>query len=123
MNKASTAVILARVSTKEQEQGYSIDAQKQRLEEYCLHKDLDVIQIFEITESSNITNRKKFMNMISFVKKQKGVIAIVVDKVDRLQRSFNEYPILDELIKKTKSSYIFALKTITCMQSPMRTTS
>ena len=123
MKKANKAVILARVSTKEQEQGYSIDAQKQRLEEYCLHKDLGVIQIFEITESSNITNRKKFMNKIRFVKKQKGVIAIVVDKVDRLQRSFNEYPILDELIKKTKLRSISALKTITCIQNPMHTTS
>lgn len=33
--KAKQAVILARVSSKEQEDGYSIDAQKYRLQEYC----------------------------------------------------------------------------------------
>ena len=38
MIKANKAVILARVSTKEQEQGYSIDAQKQRLENIVFTK-------------------------------------------------------------------------------------
>jgi DNA invertase Pin-like site-specific DNA recombinase len=32
--RAKQAVILARVSTKEQETGYSIDAQRRRVEEY-----------------------------------------------------------------------------------------
>ncbi len=32
--KATKAVILVRVSTREQEEGYSIEAQKYRLEEY-----------------------------------------------------------------------------------------
>ena len=34
------AIILARVSTKEQEEGHSIAAQRQRLVEYCARKAL-----------------------------------------------------------------------------------
>ena len=93
--EAKLAVILARVSSKEQEEGYSIDAQKHRLEQYCLRKNLQVLKAFEITESSTTGDRKKFMEMIAFVKKQKQPVAIVADKVDRVQRSFREYPLLD----------------------------
>lgn len=46
------AVILARVSSKEQEDGYSLDAQKDRSMNYCNRNNLEVIKIFTITESS-----------------------------------------------------------------------
>lgn len=97
---ARKAVILARVSSKEQEEGYSIDAQKHRLETYCNRRGLSVIKTFEITESSTQGDRRKFMAMIKFVKSMREPVAIVADKVDRVQRSFKEYPLLDELIQK-----------------------
>ena len=100
--KARKAVILARVSSKEQEEGYSIEAQKHRLETYCARRDLNVIKTFEIVESSTSGDRKHFMAMVKFVKSQKETIALVADKVDRVQRSFKEYPLLDELIQKGK---------------------
>ncbi|WP_250311835.1 recombinase family protein [Rickettsia endosymbiont of Oedothorax gibbosus] len=62
-NKATNAIILVRVSTKEQEDGYSIEAQKHRLIEYCQRKNLQVIQIFEITESSSKGDRKQFTSV------------------------------------------------------------
>ena len=100
--QARNSVILARVSSKEQEEGYSIDAQKHRLKTYCLRRNLTPIKIFAIVESSTTGDRKQFMEMIKFVKSQKQPIAIVADKVDRVQRSFKEYPLLDELIQKGK---------------------
>lgn len=102
MTKAISSVILTRVSTREQEEGYSIDAQIHRLQEYCKRKNLRVIETFKIIESSTICHRKQFMEIIKFAKKQKEPIAIVADKVDRIQRSFQEYPILDPLIKEGK---------------------
>lgn len=100
--QAKKAVILARVSSREQEDGYSIDAQKHRLETYCLRRQLDVLRVFEITESSTRGDRGKFMELIKFCKAQKQTIAIVADKVDRVQRSFKEYPLLDSLIQDGK---------------------
>jgi len=99
---AKRAVILARVSSKEQEEGYSIDAQKHRLENYCSRHKITNIRTFEIVESSTSGDRRQFMDMIKFVKGQRETIAIVADKVDRVQRSFKEYPLLDELIQKGK---------------------
>jgi DNA invertase Pin-like site-specific DNA recombinase len=85
------AIILARVSTKEQEEGHSIGAQKQRLEDYCARKGLQVVRVFEIIESSTRGKRKEFAAMLEFAKAQKETVAIVADAVDRFQRSFTEY--------------------------------
>ncbi|GAB3515849.1 recombinase family protein [Emticicia fontis] len=98
--KTTKAVILTRVSDREQEDGYSIEAQKYRLETYCLRHGLKVEKTFEIVESSTVGSRTKFMDMIKFVKSYRETIAIVADKVDRVQRSFKEYPLLDALIQE-----------------------
>lgn len=100
--QAKKAVILARVSSKEQEEGYSIDAQKHRLETYCARRGLKIIETFSLVESSTSGDRNQFMAMIKFVKNQKQPIALVADKVDRVQRSFKEYPLLDALIQQGK---------------------
>ncbi len=44
------AIILARVSTKEQEEGHSIAGL--RLVDYCARKGLNVIKTYELVESS-----------------------------------------------------------------------
>src|SRR5690606_35050768 len=93
---------LARVSTKEQEEGHSINAQLQRLNEYCARRGLEVIQTFQIVESSTRGERKEFKRLVEFAKHQKETIAIVADAVDRIQRSFKESVYLDELIRKEK---------------------
>lgn len=96
------AVILTRVSTKEQEEGHSLPAQNTRLLGYCKRKGFDVVKSFQIIESSTKGKRKEFMQMIDFCKKQKEKIAIVADAVDRVQRSFKESVMLDDLIRQEK---------------------
>ena len=97
------AVIFTRVSSKEQEEGHSLKAQLKRLQEYCQRAGFDIIKEFEVSESSTIGDRKQFKEMIKFVqtesKKIKSRIRLVVDSVDRLQRSFKECPLIDELRK------------------------
>lgn len=99
---AKKAVIWTRVSSREQEEGYSLDAQKDRSTTYCRTKGLEILAVFEIVESSTRGTREQFYEMINFVKRQKSCIALVCDKVDRLQRSFREVPVLEELRKSRK---------------------
>ena len=96
------AIILTRVSTKMQEEGLSLLAQSNRLHEYAERKGLEIIKNFEIVESSTRGERKQFMEMINFCKKQRETIAIVADTVDRVQRSFKESVLLDELMRQNK---------------------
>lgn len=85
-----------------QEEGLSLAAQSSRLLEYAQRKDLEVIKTFEIIESSTRGDRKHFMEMINFCKRQKETIAIVADTVDRVQRSFKESVLLDDLMRQNK---------------------
>ena len=94
------AIIVARVSSKDQEDGQSIPAQVRRLTEYAAKKGLDVEHVFQITESSSKETRKEFSKIISYIKKSRQPTALVTDTVDRLQRSFRETPALDELRKQ-----------------------
>lgn len=96
------AIILARVSSREQEEGQSIPAQVRRLTDYAIRKNLRVTQTFQITESSTKETRKQFDQIIAVVKKAREPIALITDTVDRLQRSFRETPLLDEMRKQGK---------------------
>ena len=96
------AVAYARVSTREQEEGYSIEAQLTRLHKYCERRGLEIIKEFIIVESSTRGERENFYEMIDYIKKQKFPINLICDKVDRLQRSFREMPIIDDLRRKGK---------------------
>lgn len=94
------AVIFARVSSKDQEDGHSLDAQIQSCFEYAIKKEFKVAEQFKVVESSTANGRPEFSKMVNFVKKQSGQVVILCYCVDRLQRDFDEqYLELQKLIK------------------------
>ena len=93
------AIILARVSDEKQD---SNEAQITRILKYVQDRKLEEWKTFEIKESSTTGDRKKFQEIIDLVKTSKETIALVVDTVDRLQRSFKESVMLDEFRKDGK---------------------
>lgn len=107
MNQNLRAVVFARVSTREQAEGYSISGQLHRIEEYCKRKNIPIVATYTLTESSTKGPRDKFFEMLKFVGKQKFPVAIVCDKVDRLQRSFKEYHHIMDLIDNHKTQLHF----------------
>lgn len=87
------AILLARVSTKEQTEGFSLKAQVDRIEKYIDNKSTLTLEDkarFVFDESAHKTDRKKFDEMLQYVNanKKDGVVAICADKVDRLIRNF-----------------------------------
>jgi len=105
------AIIFARVSSKNQEEGYSLIAQVSRMQEYCKRNGLEVVYEFQLIETSISANRAFFCNMIECIKKQEEPIALVVDGIDRLQRSFKEIPIFKELRMSGKLALHFIKET------------
>ncbi len=93
------AIILARESDKNQD---SNDAQLSRILDYVKGKGLEEWKVIKLKESSTKGYRTKFQEIIEVIKKSKETIAVVVDTVDRLQRSFRESVIFDELRKEDK---------------------
>jgi DNA invertase Pin-like site-specific DNA recombinase len=97
------AIILARVSTEDQMiEGQSIPAQIARSREYAKRKGFDVISEYQFDESSMKDRRTKFEEVIKQIENSKEKIALIVETVDRLQRSFKESVMLDEYRKKDK---------------------
>lgn len=82
------AIILARVSTQEQEDaGNSIPAQIHRIEGYCQRKGFEIAKTFSFDESAYKSKRDEFDKTIEFLNKSKEVIAICCDKIDRFSRN------------------------------------
>ena len=96
------AVLLARVSSREQAEGMSIDAQTEILRNYCTKKDLDVLKIYQLVESSTKSERKKFEEVLQYINSLPYKVALVADTIDRVQRGFKESVELDELRKADK---------------------
>ena len=93
------AVILARVSTlKQEKEGLSLkDIQLPELREYATKKDFEVAKEFVFSESADYKIRKKFNEMIDFVKQNEDIKAIISYRVDRITRNYRDAVKIDEL--------------------------
>jgi len=67
-------ILLALVSSKEQEEGQSIPAQERRLKEYAERKGLEADKVFTVTESStkSIQTCEPFTTLVDYKKSPKG---------------------------------------------------
>jgi len=96
------AILLARVSSSDQEDTHSIPAQVERVTKYSKNKNIEILKIFKLTEKSTSQNRKQYNEIIKLIKSSKKKIALVVETIDRLQRDFKESVELDRYIKSEK---------------------
>lgn len=99
------AIIIARVSSKDQEDGLSLEAQLRRLDNYIKDKSFELIhEPYQIVESSTRGERKKFLKIVDDAIELTGKepLAIITDRVDRFQRGFKEQVYLDEKIREGK---------------------
>ncbi len=107
----SRVAFYTRISTDEDHQKYSLDAQKDRLEAYCKSQyddDWRLFKIYRDTESGTHMNRPGLEEML-YDASNKAFDVLLVFRVDRLSRKVRELALMvDELTK-----YHIALKSIT----------
>ena len=94
---ARSGVLYARVSSKEQEQGYSIPAQQELLRGYATQMSVAVAQEFVDVESAKISGRPGFVAMVDYLRQNPGCRVVLAEKTDRLYRNLKDYVTLDEL--------------------------
>lgn len=111
MDKHANTVILARVSSKAQEdEGYSLDSQLKLLQNYCQSKNLQVIKVFKIAETASKDQRRKtFHELLKYIAKNK-VYHLAVEKTDRLTRNFRDAVAIDEWLEKNEDRRLHAVK-------------
>ncbi len=104
----SNCIIYTRVSSKEQEEGYSLETQRKAIELHAQKNNLYIIAYFGGTyESAKTDERKEFTRMLTFARRSKEEISyILVYSVDRFSRSgANAIFIASELRKENINIY------------------
>jgi len=85
------AIIYARVSTEEQKQGFSLDAQIESCSKYCESKEWEVVKIYKEIGSAkerDLSKRPKFLKALELI--NSGVADILVAwKLDRISRKWS----------------------------------
>ena len=95
---SNNAVVYARVSSKDQErEGFSIPAQLDLLRSYSAGRGFRIAQEFVDVETAKQAGRAAFGDMVSFARKHRGRLAILVEKTDRLYRNLRDWVTMDEL--------------------------
>jgi site-specific DNA recombinase len=93
-----SAVIYARVSSKDQErEGYSIPAQLKMLREYAQKNDFTIAREFVDVETAKMAGRKNFGDMVRFIEKTSTCRVVIAEKTDRLYRNLRDYLTLEDL--------------------------
>ena len=93
MKPNSTGVTYIRVSSEEQSEGFSLEAQQKLLDEYARAKAITVVYRFSDMETAKKAGRRQFSEMVKFLKKHPDVRIILVEKTDRLLRNLSDYGI------------------------------
>src|SRR3989442_9459018 len=92
LRTAQTAVLYARVSSKDQERdGFSIPAQRKLLQGYAADRELTIAREFVDVETAKQAGRGGFAEMLAFLKATPSCGIILVEKTDRLYRNFRDY--------------------------------
>ena len=91
-----------RVSTEEQAQeGFSLQAQEERMRSYCKAKDYQIYKLYiEEGESGRTIKRPKYQAMMEAIDSWNGILIMKMDRVHRNSRNFME--MMDILRAKDK---------------------
>ena len=91
------AVAMIRVSSKEQSNGFSLDAQKSLLQEYMKKNGLECVKIFEFHESAGRHKRRtQFENVITYIR-ENHIRNLILEKTDRAYRNWGDLHRLEDL--------------------------
>lgn len=96
------AILYVRVSTDEQaDKGFSLASQEEYLRKYCAQHGIDIIHTFIEDHSAKSFNRPEFKKMLSFCKKNKADIDLLLFvKWDRFSRNTKDsYQMIHEFKK------------------------
>ena len=97
ITESNKAVAYVRVSSREQEKGYSLTAQEKLLRKYAEDEGLEIVEFFREAMSAKKAGRKKFNLMLQYLKSHKDVNKLLVEKTDRITRNFKDVVDLDEV--------------------------
>lgn len=96
----TVTVAYARVSSREQQEGFSIGAQLDLIRNYSVTLDLPIEKEFTDAETAKTTGRPNFNAMLAFIRGSSSPVTILVEKTDRMYRNFKDFTTIDDLVRE-----------------------
>jgi site-specific DNA recombinase len=93
------ALMYVRVSSKEQEFGYSLDAQEKLGYDYADRNNFVIVKFWKVSESAWKLDRKYFKELLDYSKKH-NIKNIIFDVPDRMTRNLHDLVKIDDLVKQ-----------------------
>ena len=94
------AVLVARVSSKPQEEhGNSLLAQTKLLRAYGAQIGVVIVKEFSLAESAKKQGRKRFDEVLDFLRDNRNVTVALFEKTDRLSRNLQDFVTVEELVE------------------------
>src|SRR4051812_31389117 len=94
-----SAITYARVSSDKQEkEGHSIPAQRERLNSYAERHAFAVAREFIEVETAKKAGRSQFSEMVRTLKRKDAPKIVLVETTDRLTRNYHDMLLVDELV-------------------------
>ncbi|MCK5073271.1 MAG: recombinase family protein, partial [Bacteriovoracaceae bacterium] len=107
MTRRERAIEFDRVSSAEQREGQSLQAQRKCIEEYAERKHLKIVKAWSVDESaSKEADRKLFFEAVEYMRKNK-IKHILFDKVDRCCRGFKTAVLIEQLFEHEDVTFYF----------------
>jgi DNA invertase Pin-like site-specific DNA recombinase len=94
------AITYSRVSSKDQEKGFSLESQTRTARQYAASKDFQILKEFTIRESARKQGRKHFNEMVAFLRQHPEVRVLIVEKTDRLSRNLHDFVAIEDLVEE-----------------------
>ena len=110
-NSHKNTVILARVSSKAQEEeGYSLESQLKLMQNYCAGKGLNIVKVFRIAETASKDQSRAVFKQLTQHIKQNKVYNLVVEKTDRLTRNLRDAVAINDWLEADSNRYLHIVK-------------
>lgn len=101
---------IARVSSKDQEDGYSLESQDKLITTYSDNQNLRLIKVFKIAETASKSKQRRiFREAMKFVEDH-NIKHLIVEKVDRHARNFHDAVETDEWLQADEARKIHFIK-------------
>ena len=101
-----TAVIYARVSSREQAEGFSIDAQIKACKLKASQENYKVLEVFKDEGFTGTSRDRPALNSLIGYCKDNSVHAVVIHKLDRFARSIADHSAIRAMLMKHGTNLI-----------------
>jgi len=107
MSTKESAVVFARVSSEDQRDGFSLDAQEELANKYAREKQFKIVKSWKHQESASKEDQREiFDEMLEFVRSN-NIQNVIFDKVDRAVRGIKSASKIEELIESGSVKFHF----------------